>query len=80
MGLSLNQASASERAMTRIDNLKASEERPRSNFFNSFPIDNVDQFGTGGDDDVAPPAYGDLHDQIQLSQGGFEAGAAVTSE
>ena len=65
--------------MTQLEKLRAPEERPRSNFFNSFPIDNVDQFGEEGDD-VAPPAYGDLHDQIQLSQGGFEAGAAVTSE
>lgn len=28
----------------------------------------------------APPAYGDHHDQLQLSQAGFEAGAAVTGE
>ena len=26
----------------------------------------------------APPAYGDLHDQLQLSQAGIEAGANVT--
>lgn len=26
----------------------------------------------------APPAYGELHDQVQFSQPGFEAGAAVT--
>ncbi len=28
----------------------------------------------------APPAYGDHMDQLQLSQAGFQAGAAVTSE
>lgn len=28
----------------------------------------------------APPAYGEHHDQLQLSQAGFEAGAAVTGE
>ena len=28
--------------------------------------------------DEAPPAYGDSLDHLQLSQGGFEAGAAVT--
>ncbi|RBQ88793.1 hypothetical protein VDGD_20617 [Verticillium dahliae] len=26
----------------------------------------------------APPAYGELHDQIQLSQSGIQAGASVT--
>jgi hypothetical protein len=30
--------------------------------------------------DDAPPAYGEHHDQLQLSQVGFEAGAAVTGE
>lgn len=30
--------------------------------------------------DDAPPAYGEHHDQLQLSQAGFEAGAAVTGE
>lgn len=28
--------------------------------------------------DEAPPAYGELHDQLNLSQAGFNAGAAVT--
>ena len=32
----------------------------------------------GGGDDAPPPAYGDSLDQLQLSQAGFEAGAAVT--
>ncbi|KAL2262360.1 hypothetical protein VTK26DRAFT_1585 [Humicola hyalothermophila] len=32
------------------------------------------------DDDVAPPAYGDHHDQLQFSQAGFAAGAAVTAD
>ncbi|KAK0657422.1 hypothetical protein B0T16DRAFT_442114 [Cercophora newfieldiana] len=31
-------------------------------------------------DDVPPPAYGDFHDQLQLSQAGFETNAAVTSD
>jgi len=31
-------------------------------------------------DDVPPPAYGEFHDQLQLSQAGFEAGAAVTDD
>lgn len=30
--------------------------------------------------DEAPPAYGELHDQLNLSQAGFNAGAAVTGE
>lgn len=29
--------------------------------------------------DVAPPAYGEHHDQLQFSQAGFDADAAVTS-
>jgi len=33
-----------------------------------------------GATDEAPPAYGDSLDHLQLSQGGFEAGAAVTGE
>ncbi|KAK1832819.1 glycosyltransferase family 28 domain-containing protein [Podospora conica] len=33
-----------------------------------------------GGDDVAPPAYGEFHDQLQLSQPGLEAGAAVTTD
>lgn len=28
--------------------------------------------------DDAPPSYGDLHDQLQFTQPGFEAGANVT--
>lgn len=48
-----------------------------------------DLYGYGGDQDSpldlgasdeAPPAYGELHDQIQLSQAGFNAGAAVTDD
>lgn len=31
-----------------------------------------------GASDEAPPAYGELHDQFNLSQAGFNAGAAVT--
>lgn len=31
-------------------------------------------------DDIAPPAYGEHLDQLQLSQAGFEAGAAVTDD
>lgn len=31
-----------------------------------------------GAGDEAPPAYGELHDQLNLSQAGFNAGAAVT--
>lgn len=30
--------------------------------------------------DVAPPAYGEHHDQLQFSQAGFSADAAVTGE
>lgn len=30
--------------------------------------------------DEAPPAYGDVLDELHLSQSGFEAGAAITSE
>jgi hypothetical protein len=30
------------------------------------------------DFDVAPPAYGEHHDQLQFSQAGFAADAAVT--
>lgn len=33
-----------------------------------------------GAGDAAPPAYGELHDQIHLSQAGFNAGAAVTDD
>ncbi|KAK1755035.1 glycosyltransferase family 28 domain-containing protein [Echria macrotheca] len=33
-----------------------------------------------GASEAAPPAYGDLHDQLQLSQAGIEAGAAVTDD
>lgn len=33
-----------------------------------------------GASDEAPPAYGDVHDQLNLSQAGFNAGAAVTGE
>jgi hypothetical protein len=28
----------------------------------------------------APPAYGELHDQLQLSRAGLQAGAAVTGK
>ncbi|KAM7219278.1 hypothetical protein V8F06_005314 [Rhypophila decipiens] len=76
------------------------EERPRSNFFASFPIDEeIYAASSAGqsshppgaspeyqltenndDEDIAPPAYGELHDQINLSQAGFEAGAAVTAD
>lgn len=50
----------------------------------------ADGFGYGGGDaqanapldlgagDEAPPAYGTLHDQLNLSQAGFNAGAVVT--
>lgn len=31
-------------------------------------------------DDIAPPAYGEYHDQLQLSQADFAADAAVTGE
>ena len=31
-------------------------------------------------DDVAPPAYGEHHDQLQFSQAGFAADASVTGE
>jgi hypothetical protein len=34
----------------------------------------------GTDFDIPPPAYGDHHDQLQLSQAGFAAGAAVTGK
>lgn len=30
--------------------------------------------------DVAPPAYGEHHDQLQFSQAGFNADAAVTGK
>lgn len=33
-----------------------------------------------GASDDAPPAYGEHHDQLTLSQVGFEAGAAVTGQ
>jgi hypothetical protein len=33
-----------------------------------------------GADIDAPPAYGEHHDQLRLSQAGFEAGAAVTGK
>lgn len=33
-----------------------------------------------GASNEAPPAYGDVHDQLNLSQDGFNAGAAVTGE
>ena len=33
-----------------------------------------------GADADAPPAYGEFHDRLQLSQSGFEAGAAVTGK
>lgn len=33
-----------------------------------------------GASDDAPPAYGEVHDQLNLSQDGFNAGAAVTGE
>lgn len=33
-----------------------------------------------GADLDAPPAYGDHFDELQLSQAGFEAGAAVTGD
>jgi len=42
-----------------------------------------DGFGTPADLGAGtelPPAYGDALDQVQLSQAGFEAGAAVTSK
>lgn len=37
---------------------------------------------TGSDEPPheAPPAYGELHDQMQFSQPGFEAGAAITGK
>lgn len=41
--------------------------------FDSSPLDL-------GANDEAPPAYGELHNQLNLSQAGFNADAAVTSE
>jgi hypothetical protein len=44
---------------------------------NAVPIDDgLD----GADQGVPPPAYGEHHDQVQISQAGFAADAAVTGE
>ncbi|KAH6650255.1 hypothetical protein F5144DRAFT_543338 [Chaetomium tenue] len=44
---------------------------------NAVPIaEDLDE----ADLDVAPPAYGEHHDQLQFSQAGFNADAAVTTE
>jgi hypothetical protein len=44
---------------------------------NAIPVaEDVDE----GDMDVAPPAYGEHVDQLQFSQAGFNADAAVTGE
>ncbi|KAH8899439.1 UDP-Glycosyltransferase/glycogen phosphorylase [Thozetella sp. PMI_491] len=42
-------------------------------------LSTTDDFDLGATDD-APPAYGELHDQLQLEQPGFSAGAAVTTD
>ncbi|KAK4105397.1 glycosyltransferase family 1 protein [Parathielavia hyrcaniae] len=44
---------------------------------NAVPID--EDF-TDADVEVAPPAYGEHHDQLQFSQAGFAADAAVTTD
>lgn len=46
---------------------------------NTVPIAE-DFVGSDADTDIAPPAYGEHHDQLQLSQAGFAADAAVTRE
>ncbi len=43
-------------------------------------VDDLNDNLTLGAADDAPPAYGDLHDQLLVEQPGFSAGAAVTSE
>ncbi len=43
---------------------------------NAVPID--EDLEDQPDPDVAPPAYGEHHDQLQFSQAGFAADAAVT--
>jgi len=61
--------------MTRI--LDAADSHRRTN---AVPIqEELDDLDLAGDD-VPPPAYGEFHDQLQLSQAGFEAGAAVTED
>ncbi|KAK5658750.1 hypothetical protein OQA88_1560 [Cercophora sp. LCS_1] len=47
---------------------------------NAVPIAEEFEDDSSSPDDAAPPAYGDFHDQLQLSQAGFEAGAAVTAD
>ena len=42
---------------------------------NAVPVDEELE-----DPDVAPPAYGEHHDQLQFSQAGYAADATVTSE
>ena len=33
-----------------------------------------------GDNEAAPPPYGENHDQVHFSQNGFDAGAEVTGK
>jgi hypothetical protein len=46
----------------------------------SYAHDNASSPLDLGASDEAPPAYGEVHDQLNLSQDGFNAGAAVTGE
>lgn len=46
----------------------------------NYTHDNVSSPLDLGASDEAPPAYGEVHDQLNLSQDGFNAGAAVTGE
>jgi hypothetical protein len=47
--------------------------------FDVFMAHDIDVPDLGAGDN-APPAYGDYHNELQLSQAGFEAEAAVTCE
>jgi hypothetical protein len=49
-----------------------SKDEDGSNVSDGFQVPDL------GADLDAPPAYGDHFDELQLSQAGFEAGAAVT--
>lgn len=69
-----------EPSMARRDTAPGSSQLdPASLLSDGFLVPELEgNYGTSEQPQEAPPAYGEQHDQMQFSQPGFEAGAAIT--
>ena len=57
----------------------SSQVDPASLLSDGFLVPELEgNYGNNEQPQEAPPAYGEQHDQMQFSQPGFEAGAAIT--